>query len=64
MSRTTQKNYFLGTFSTDNVGLLESEKPWMNIDKSSAPLLPPFQQADGRSKCWLGVYLKIKIKVV
>ena len=53
MSRTTQENYFLGTFLADNVRILESAmlwKPWMNIHKSSAPLLPQLQQAEGCHK--------------
>lgn len=56
MSRTTQANYFLYTFFAHNVRILEFAmlwKPWMDIDKSSASLLPRFQQAEGRYKYWL-----------
>lgn len=63
MSRTTQENYFLCTFLADNVRILESAmlwKPWMNIHKSSAPLLPHFQQANGCYKYWLKFFFLFK----
>lgn len=56
MNRTTQANYFLGIYFRDNVRILEFAmlwKLWMNIHKSSAPLLPRFQQAEGCYKYWL-----------
>lgn len=61
MRRTTQANYFLRTFFADNVRILEFAmlwKRWMNLHKSSASLLPRFQQAKDCYKYWLKYFQK------